>query len=429
MLLLDINDTEITLLQDGETLYREPGVAVVNRRGAIFGHEALSQARLYPRQSHNEFWQRLNADPVTPGGRGIANQADLVHLQLQAVRQTIRSPKRAPVVVAAPAATTPQQLAVLLGIAAEADFEVQAIVDASVAAACLHPVAATCRVVDITLHRGIVTHLEVASGQVQRGVVDEVPATGLVALTEGWMDAVADRFVESSRFDPLRIAATEQQVFEQVAAGINGDQAEFSIHVRHDDVSRQVNVARRTFADKSEQRYALLARCVGAPTMLALTERARKLPGLAAFLQAAGHDILPLPGNAVAAAVAAHAECIVPAEASGGARLIASLPRREAAEAPPAPSAALPTHLLCEAIALPLSAQTHAREHPACPDGAPMFHIRCDERGVAVVPAQHVSVFLNDVRMDFEHPVAVGDTVACGSTAFQLIAVLDQDAP
>ena len=147
MLLLDINDIEITLLQDGETLYREPGFAFVSRRHAVFGNEAWAQARLHPRQSHNEFWQRLNADPVTPGGRGIGNQADLVYLHLQAVRKTITSSKRVPVVVAAPSATTPQQLGVLLGIAAEAGFDVQAIVDASVAAACLHPAAGNRRVV------------------------------------------------------------------------------------------------------------------------------------------------------------------------------------------------------------------------------------------------------------------------------------------
>ncbi len=429
MLLLDINDTAITLLQDGEELYSEPGVAFVDRRSAVFGHEALAQARLHPRQSHNEFWQRLNADPVTPGGRGIGNQADLVFLHLQAVRKTIRLPKRAPVVVAAPAATTPQQLAVLLGIAAEAGFEVQAIVDASVAAACLHPVTGACRVVDVTLHRGIVTHLEVAAGQVQRGAVDEVPAAGLAALTEGWVDAVADRFVESSRFDPLRIAATEQQVFDQVSAGIKAAHAEFSIHVRHDDVSRQVNVARRAFAEKSEQRYALLARSIGAPTTLAITERVRLLPGLATFLQAEGHAILPLPGNAVAAAVAAHAEHIVPTQATSGARLVAALPLHEAVDEPDETTSALPTHLLCGAIALPLGAHTNAHEHPSCPGGAPMFHIRRDERGVAVVPAEHASVRLNDASIDFEHAVAGGDTVACGSMTFQLITVLAHSVP
>ena len=426
MLLLDINDTEIALLEDGEALYREPGFAFVSRRSAVFGDEALAQARLHPRQSHNEFWQRLNADPVTPSGRGIGNQADLVYLHLQAVRKTITRPRRIPVVVAAPPTTTPQQLGVLLGIAAEAGFDVRAIVDAAVAAACLQPAASDGRVVDISLHRGVVTHLETAPGLVRRGSVDEVPAAGLAALMEGWVDAVADRFVETSRFDPLRIAETEQQVFEQVLAGIKSEQAEFAIEVRYNDISRQVDVSRRTFADKSEQRYALLARTVGAPTVLAITERARRLPGFVAFLQAAGHDILPLPGNAVAEAAAVHAEHIVPNEPGEGARLITALPLQEVdtrAAAPPSP-----THLLCAGIGLPLGEQTQAREHPACSSGAPMFHIRRDERGTVVVPAENASVRLNDSHIDFEHPVAAGDTLVCGNVAFQLVAVLDRDA-
>ena len=197
--------------------------------------------------------------------------------------------------------------------------------------------------------------------------------------------------------------------------------------MRHNDISRQVDVSRRTFADKSEQRYALLARTLGAPTLLALTERARRMPGLAAFLQAAGHDVLPLPGNAVAAAAAAHAEHIVPAAPGDGAQLVTALPLQEAdARGEGTPRA--PTHLLCGGIGLPLREQTQAGEHPACSGGAPMFHIRRDERGTVVVPAENASVYLNDSHIDFEHAVAVGDTLVCGNAAFQLVAVLDRDA-
>ena len=173
-------------------------------------------------------------------------------------------------------------------------------------------------------------------------------------------------------------------------------------------------------------RQSKLHRTVGTPTVLAITERARRLPGLVAFLQAAGHDILPLSGNAVAEAAAVHAEYIVPAEPDDGARLITSLPLQEAdtlAATPPSP-----THLLCGGIGLPLREQTQAGEHPACSSGAPMFHIRRDERGTVVVPAANASVRLNDAHIDFEHPLAVGDTLVCGNAAFQLVAVLDREA-
>ena len=421
-LLLDGNDAEITLTRDGQTLYREPGVAFVDRREIAFGRAALARSRLHPRQTHNEFWQRLNADPVTPAGRGAANQADLVYLHLQAIRAAAKLPKRVPVVLAASAAATREQLAVLLGIAAEAGFDVLSIVDPAVAAASAQPLAGASCVVDVAQHRGVATRLEVHADEVRRDAVDDVAGAGLNALLEGWVDVVADRFVESTRFDPLRIAHTEQQVFDQVAAGVEEDAAELLIEVRHDDVARQVRVPRSALAEKSAQRYGLLARALGAPTTLALTHRARRLPGLAAFLQTAGHEVAALPANALAKAAEAHAERLVSAQAGQGARLIAALPRQGASAAPAAATA--PTHLVCAGIALPLGAETHARDHPACPGGAPLFRILLGERGATVAPAPDAPVALNGARIDFAQPVAAGDRVTSGELAFLLVAVL-----
>ncbi len=436
MLVLDINDVEIALTQDGEALYREPGVAFVGRDGAVFGRQALAQSRLHPRQSHNQFWQRLNADPVKPSGRGVENQADLVYRHLQAIRTAAGIRERAEVVVAAPATATQQQLAMLLGIAVEAGFDIRAIVDSAVAAACRQPLAS--QVVDVSLHWGIVAALDIADGDdgtahARRAAVDEIPAAGFATLVEGWVDVVADRFVESTRFDPLRIAETEQQVFDQVVAGIDAGDAEFSIDVDHQDISRHVNVARSAFAEKSAQRYRLLAQAIGAPTTLAITHRVRKLPGLTAFLQAAGHELAPLADDAVAAAVAEHAERIVPADATAAmdkrrtknasAKLISSLPIRSTADAGTA-TPVLPTHLLCGAVALPLGAEANASEHPAYAGGAPTFLVKRDQDGTTVVPTADATVALNGDRIDFEHPAVAGDVIACGGAEFQLIAVL-----
>ncbi len=434
MLILDINDVEITLSRGGEVLYREPGVAYVDGGDIVFGGNALARSRLHPRQSHNEFWQRLNADPVTPPGDAVENQADLVYLHLDAIRATADIEHGAELIIAAPATATTTQLAMLLGIVAEAGFKVRAIVDAAVAAACLQPLEGRCRVLDVALHRGIVTQLEIGEAQtgdtpqLRRAAVDEVPATGFAALVEGWVDTVADHFVDSTRFDPLRIAATEQQVFDQVVAGIDADDAEFVIHVEHDNVSRRVSVARRSFAAKSEQRYSLLAQALGAmgaPGPVAITHRARKLPGLAAFLRAAGHEVVPLAANAVASAALEHATHIVPAAATdseaAGARLIAALPISRARS--PASRRLPPTHLLCGAIALPLAADTDASTHPAS-GAAPSFHVKCRDGRVSVAPAA-AGVLLNGNPVTSEQPANTGDAIAWGNIEFRLIAVID----
>ena len=196
MLLLDINDTEITLTRDGELLYAQPGIALVERGRTQFGSEASAQSRLHPRQAHNEFWQRLNADPVTPAGRGVANQADLVYLQLRAIREAARL-DRADLVVAAPSTTTPAQLGLLLGIAAEAGFDVRAVVDTAVAAASTQSLAGSwhgrCRVVDVGLHRAFVTQVDLQDGE----TVDmEIGSFG--KLTVNIVDAMKREWVKET---------------------------------------------------------------------------------------------------------------------------------------------------------------------------------------------------------------------------------------
>ena len=431
MLVLDINDAEITLTRDGDALYRQPGVASAAPKATVFGHDALKVSRLHPQQSHNEFWQRLNADPVAPQGRGVANQADLVYLQLRDVRAATGE-KRPAVVVVAPSAVTNEQFAVLLGIAREAGFDVRAIVDASVAAASRQVWDGSCRVVDVSLHRATVAQLERVETEdgpmVRRTATDEIPAAGFAALAEGWIDVVADRFVDGTRFDPLRIADTEQQVFDQLLAGIDAGAAELAIEVNHHDVTRRVSVSRQALVQKSTQRYELFARALGATGTLALGHRVLRLPGLAGFLQDAGHQLLPLPPDAIDSAVRDHAGFILPSPADGagasGIRLVASLPATGVSHSSAAP-VRLATHLVCNAVAMPLAGEVAAREHPAYRPGSPDFHIRRGENGVSVAPAPGAAVSLNGMPIDFEHPAATGDTIDCGSLSYQLISVID----
>ena len=431
MLVLDINDAEITLRRDGDVLYSQPGVADVAPKTTALGYEARARSRLHPQRSHNEFWQRMNADPVTPHGRGVANQADLVYLQLRELRAATGE-ERPAVVVVSPSAVTNEQFAVLLGIATEAGLDVRAIVDASVAAASRETWDGSCAVVDVSLQRATVARVERVDAEdppvVRRAAVDEIPAAGLAPLLEGWIDVVADRFVDGTRFDPLRIAATEQQVFDQLLAGIDTGAAEFSIEVDHHDVKRRVSVSRHALAQKSAQRYELFGRALGSAGTLIVSHRVLRLPGFAGFLQEAGHQLLPMTPDAIDVAVRGQAEHIlpVPGDAGGtpGARLITSLPASASTAASATPSKR-PTHVLCDALAIPLVGEISAAEHPAFRQGSPNFRIRRGENGVSVVPPPDAAIALNGMPIDFEHPAAAGDTIDSGNLAFHLIAVVD----
>ena len=427
MIVLEAHDAEVALLRGDEVVCSQPGVAFVDGREVLFGEEALARSRLRPRQTHNEFWQRLNADPVTPKGAGVANQADLVYLQLQALRRSLPAERgAAQVIVAVPPTVTSAQLSLLLGIAAEAGFEVNAFVDAAVAAASSTPLSEPCRLVDLGLHRATVTTLAAVQDEdgethIRRGAVDEVPAAGLAALTEGWIDAVADRFVESTRFDPLRVAETEQQVCDQVRAGVEQEAAEFAIAIHHGDIARHITIARRAFAEKAEQRYGVLARAIGAPGVLLLTHRAQRPPGLTAHLEAAGHRVLPLPKDVLPKALAAHAQRFA---GESGVRLVTSLPARAATDAATPASRRAATHLLCAGVALPLGDETRADEHPAAAgDGG--FRVKRHAAGFSVVPTA-ADVRLNGEPIEFERAANAGDVVRTGGAEYQFVAVVDR---
>lgn len=425
MIVLEAHDAEVALLRGDEVLCSQPGVALVDGREVLLGEDALARSRLRPRQTHNEFWQRLNADPVTPKGAGVANQADLVYLQLQALRSALPAEGgKAKVVAAVPPTAMSPQLSLLLGVAAEAGFDVTAFVDAAVAAASSIPFAGPCRLVDLGLHRATVTTLAPAQEEdgvmcIRRDAVDEVPAAGLAALTEGWIDAVADRFVESTRFDPLRVAETEQQVCDQVRSGVAQEAAEFAIAIHHGDIARNVTIARRAFAEKAEQRYGVLARAVGDPGVLLLTHRAQRPPGLAAHLEAAGHRVLPLPQDVLPKALAPHAERLA---GQSGVRLVTSLPACATTAAATPASGRAATHLVCAGVALPLGDELRAEEHPAAA-GAGGFRVRRRAAGFSVVPTA-ADVLLNGEAIEFEHAANAGDVVRCGGAQFQFVRVL-----
>ena len=84
-----------------------------------------------------------------------------------------------------------------------------------------------------------------------------------------------------------------------------------------------------------------------------------------------------------------------------------------------------PTHVLCNAIAIPLAGDLSADEHPAFRPGSPNFRIRRGENGISVVPTPDAAISLNGMPIDFEHPAAAGDTIDSGNLAFHLIAVVD----
>ena len=363
MLVLDINDIEITVADGEAVVFREPGIAVVDERETVFGTAALGRSRLEPRLTHDQFWQKMNADPVNPPGRGIRNQADLVYNHMLAIKEALGIGADSEIAVSVPSNVTSDQLSLLLGIANEAKLKVTHFIDSAVGAASSIRLPETCVLVDIAWHRAILTQLAVGE-EVSRQGISESQTLGLASLLEGWIDVVADNFVRQTRFDPLRIAATEQQVFDQVLAHVTSQSSDSTVVVEHAGQSRSVDIDSTMLATKSSARFEAFGEALGPPTTLIATPRVGRLPGCVEFLESSGHRVLVLDDAAAVAALARNANAVTQGEEVQFIRRVRSEGQIAETTAATAVPRGVPTHLLCGSTAIPLGTGRSAADHP-----------------------------------------------------------------
>tara|TARA_B100000929_G_scaffold8812_1_gene7487 strand:- start:8162 stop:9430 length:1269 start_codon:yes stop_codon:yes gene_type:complete len=418
---LELNDTEISLAQDLDIVYRQPGVAVVFEDRVAFGDDAFEQARLHPRQTQTHYWQRLNAEPITVSGRAINNHADLVYQHLLEIKRLSKLPDNEPVFVAVPSNTDPEQLSLLLGIANEASIQISTLADLAVATASTVAIPGRCTFLDNGFHRSVLTRLE-TNGSVTRTSYSEMPETGFQSLIEGWVDAVADLFVQETRFDPLRIAETEQQVFNQVLKNVASCEDEFLVDVSHAGQSRRVTVNRSLLATKSRQRFDALLLQIGDPMTIVLSHRIARVPGLTEVLREAGHETHLTEPLAIFSAAIAHENDS--AQSESGVTFITQFASTDCQNEPGSDRGRRPTHVLHGTEAISLS--DFVSDQNQSSNDVRGFRIELDESGYRVLPNAETEIKINDVAIDSSTGVGPGDVIRNDSEEFQLIRVIQR---
>lgn len=294
--ILEINDYELTLFQNGERLYHAPAMAIVRDPELAFGEAARREFRLFPRQANQQYFAKLNAEPLSQPTKAAANHADLVYLHLKELQQLSDNQ----LVLAVPGNLNADQLGVLLGIAQEAGYQVKGFVDSAVAALSEVPAPEKVIHLDVHLQHAVLTRLSVAD-TVTRERVDEVRDCGVSNLVDGWVNLITDRFVSNTRFDPLVTADTEQQLYNQVYDWLHGPRRsqELSVRISHGGSERGVEIAVSDLEAKAVTRYRGIVDAIGSDAHVMLSARAYRQPGLADVLKAAGCSVEPLAASAV----------------------------------------------------------------------------------------------------------------------------------
>ena len=441
LLAADLNDAEIAVVSGGQFVYREPGFALLDEQQLKTGREAYASFRMRPRFIQHRFWSDLQTQPLPDQRFRHLSAADLASNQLETIWKSAAGHGDR-LVVAVPPYMSKDNLALLLGIAAEIGVPIAAMVDAAVAATRREYRNAVPVHVDLSLHSATLTRIAQA-GQVQVDRSAVVAEAGLLSLFDVWVRVIAESFVRECRFDPLHTAETEQMLADRItawlAAAAQGSSVKLELEYRGITHTAEIESLELTNAAAPVYQGIIshlraLYRADETPA-IQLTHRAALLPGLADMLRArVGGEVFLLEPGAAARGLAARCRDIQPG--SGGVSLLRQLPWDQAAvEVAPRQterSGRQPTHLLFGDTAYPIGTrplligtQEAAEERwiDLREDMPGVSRRHCSvalENGQCIVrDASRYGTFLNGQPIDESAVLAVGDQLRVGMPGYE----------
>jgi hypothetical protein len=228
LIVLELNDTGILaaagdpaglICLDGQA-QESPGFALPQKKELLVGRTAASKAHLFPRQILNRFWDQLTTEPLEQSARQAPqNNAEIAYRHLSAIWPQLQKFGNA-IVILTPGFYERPQLGLILGIAQELGMPVKGFLPLALAAASRPVPQKMLLNLDIHLHRLEVVYLEQGEQLTLRDTAT-TSEKGLLHLYREWVDAIAQEFVRTTRFDPFHQAASEQELYDRLPGMIS----------------------------------------------------------------------------------------------------------------------------------------------------------------------------------------------------------------
>ena len=301
--LIELNDACINLGIEGELVGTSAGYAVLDGDKLLIGEAGQQHAKLLPRWTNHRFWNQLNTDKLGNGTNAIRHHADLAFAHLE---QMWTSMDATEVAIAVPAYYERGQLGLLLGMAKEAKIPVVSLVDLgllSVANQSSHP---TALFLDIGLHRITITVIR-TDGALRLAETHTVTETGLATFWDRWAALIAEQFIQTSRFDPMHDAKSEQLLYNQLPEWIvkSETQSGLAFELELNGKKHSTNIARDKLLTACTTTYPNIVQAIrqliptGEQTSLFISHRFTGFPELGASLNLIPNiDIVYLPQTA-----------------------------------------------------------------------------------------------------------------------------------
>lgn len=314
---IEINDAGVRAGIDGEIVLTSPGYAVLDGRELLVGEDGIRNSRLLPRWTNNRFWNNLNTDPVPNGTDMVRHHADIAFAHLEQVWKTIRSADK--VILAVPGFYDRNQLGLLLGMAQECGIPVTSLVDTSLATVSNLEAHPTVLHLEIYLHR--ITLSVLKSDSMLRGVENiTISEAGLFTLWDRWANTIASQFIQSSRYDPMHHATSEQQLFDRLPAWIANlpDERSAIFELEAGGTRQQIAISREQLVGACASIYpqiVQLARDFASGmdrASLFVSHRFTGFPGLRDSLSLIDNvEVQWLPPEATFTSIAAHQDTLI----------------------------------------------------------------------------------------------------------------------
>ena len=356
---------------DGNSV-ESPGFALPEKNRLIVGGAAERKAHLFPRQILNQFWHHLNIEPLEQSIPFAQNHAEIAFEHFARIWETVKRHGKE-LVLAVPGFYTREHLGFILGITQELGIPVKGFVPLAVAAIPEQLPKGLLLHLDVHLHRFEVTRLERA-GQLSQKDSISAEGSGLSKLYRIWVDAIAEEFVRSTRFDPLHQAATEQELYDRLPGVLSQLCRNPSVYIEMTGGSKvyHVTLTRDLFNQKGAPVFAEMRRLIDRlydqygnaanGCVLMLTERIARLPGIKNMLAGiAKSSIIELEPGAGALGVLRISGGLFEHQAGNSAPFVTSRPLPDEGPIPftksqPQPDAQKrPTHILYHNIAYPIT--------------------------------------------------------------------------
>lgn len=370
------------------------GLAYHDGQRLRFGRPAEDAWLVQPRQVCHNFWSRLSREPgpLVVEGKPLPF-SQLAFYFLRDLQEALTADGAMDqVALAVPGAylkdqaTEDERIGLLLGMAAELRLPLTGVVDMACAALGdprmdQYDPALPVLVVDIHLHGAEITLLRTRpDGRAERQGFAPVPQAGYAELLRHLTTTMGNRFLRHTTFDILEDGRIEQAFYAQCKQFLLSRAAEHRFQINTANRAYEMTATREQLAADTAalgqalvhatQALAPRAGGRGEACVVALTERAALLPGIAARFRNAGFvRVLRLPPGAAAVGAARIAasrtvpgdlaevavDLVAPpvAERSGRrAQLILRVVKARAV-----PGVPPPTHAICEGLGHALDGQ------------------------------------------------------------------------